>query len=723
MPYHEQPEGPTLKDDSHSHHETQAAPAEPRDRGAPGKRTLTRDLSAPVQRSAATAAVGGNPSRSMSEFVPISCDLSFLDSIVAPPQAAPSSSGDGVPVQRKESGDVAEHDVHALAERGTSGGSGPLPFMDQIQASFGAHDVAGIKSHNDGNAADAARSMGATAFATADRVAFAGTPDLHTAAHEAAHIVQQRSGVSLKGGVGEAGDPYEQHADRVADAVARGDLAEPILDEMVAPSRGAGEGTVQRKAGGDKDKTGESPRNTFPWVGRVFKTELAALRKTPSKDRDDAHKNTLADIPRDTFVSVLEKKGGWLRVQVTVEGTELEGWISQELIYYYGPDSEDDVRHMPTMHEALQLLKRAEHDTKAREDKDRLDKAIEIVERGKRYVVDSSTFKVSFVTSNKKIEVASIEDFILFVETVERSYSSASAKEVATEVRQLWFSDSNWDVLVDGDGIMDGKKAVDIESQAPIADTFDMKNLAPSSEGKKIATIMGTVDIGHVMAGIDAALNGGVKNYPKERLKRRGADNGKSKFKHEKLNDLNDGDPRDFATWAGDIGQAYAEYIADRYVRGRKDDFASYLSDFASPDEILGDIHGYIALQAWKDTPGAASAGGSELKVSNVLRDLYLGDKDGKASGDSYLDKFQKVSGKAGQDLKNFVVVRAFSFAEPWYVKSVIDSAWAAALDGYDGLVREFNEQSDRNERNADRADTLDGLVDGFIRQLDGTVQ
>jgi hypothetical protein len=47
--------------------------------------------------------------------------------------------------------------------------------------------------------------MGAEAFATGNHVAFAGTPDLHTAAHEAAHVVQPRSGVQLTGGAGEVG--------------------------------------------------------------------------------------------------------------------------------------------------------------------------------------------------------------------------------------------------------------------------------------------------------------------------------------------------------------------------------------------------------------------------------------------------------------------------------------------------------------------------------------
>ena len=70
-----------------------------------------------------------------------------------------------------------------------------------------------------GPAAKATQDMGALAYATGNHVAFGGSPSLHTAAHEAAHVVQQRSGVQLKGGVGEVGDSYERNADAVADDV------------------------------------------------------------------------------------------------------------------------------------------------------------------------------------------------------------------------------------------------------------------------------------------------------------------------------------------------------------------------------------------------------------------------------------------------------------------------------------------------------------------------
>ena len=118
----------------------------------------------------------------------------------------------GGPVQMRASAkETAANDItHGAAQHAISGSGGPLPFLDAIQRAFGHHDVSGVRAHTDGNAAQGARAMGAEAFASGNHVAFAGTPSLHTAAHEAAHVIQQRAGVHLKGGVGEAGDSYEQ---------------------------------------------------------------------------------------------------------------------------------------------------------------------------------------------------------------------------------------------------------------------------------------------------------------------------------------------------------------------------------------------------------------------------------------------------------------------------------------------------------------------------------
>lgn len=124
-------------------------------------------------------------------------------------------------------------DLHDTAAAGLQGAAQPLPHLNAIQKSFGRHPIGDIQAHMDVSAAHAARSLGASAYAmAAGKVAFDGQPDLHTAAHEAAHIVQQRGGVRLKDNLGRKGDRYEQHADRVADAVVRGESAETLLDQV-----------------------------------------------------------------------------------------------------------------------------------------------------------------------------------------------------------------------------------------------------------------------------------------------------------------------------------------------------------------------------------------------------------------------------------------------------------------------------------------------------------
>ena len=176
-----------------------------------------------------------------------------------PEAGARGAGGHGLPagyiqyygLQRKESGGVAltEGQVHRAAEAGVSSGGGSLPYLSQIQASFGHHDVTGVQSHQGGAADRANSAIGSEAYATGNHVAFKGTPSLHTAAHEAAHVVQQRGGVSLKGGIGQVGDAYEQHADAVADRVVQGKGAGDLLDTM-APSgarASGGGGGVQGK--------------------------------------------------------------------------------------------------------------------------------------------------------------------------------------------------------------------------------------------------------------------------------------------------------------------------------------------------------------------------------------------------------------------------------------------------------------------------------------------
>jgi len=143
--------------------------------------------------------------------------------------------GDALPphLERAES-------PHDVARDGLAGSGAPLPHLERLQAAFGPHDVRGVRAHLDGAASAASRALGAHGYASGEAVAFAsGQPDLFTVAHEAAHVVQQRSGVALSDGLGRSGDVYERHADEVAQRVVSGQSAAATLDRMVGAGRGA----------------------------------------------------------------------------------------------------------------------------------------------------------------------------------------------------------------------------------------------------------------------------------------------------------------------------------------------------------------------------------------------------------------------------------------------------------------------------------------------------
>jgi hypothetical protein len=215
-----------------------------RDEPAVGKRTLAEQIqpaaqgAGPVQRSAAEAGTSEAPDVRQP---------GAIDSLFGRPHAV---------VQRRGStAGTNDADVHQAAAAGLQGPAQRLPHADRIQQSFGPHDISHIEAHVAGPAAEAATHMGATAYATGNAVAFHSAPDLHTAAHEAAHVVQQRRPLALKGGVGQVGDHHERHADAVADAVVAGRSAAPLLDEVAAAATPA----VQRTAGAPVQRYGGGP--------------------------------------------------------------------------------------------------------------------------------------------------------------------------------------------------------------------------------------------------------------------------------------------------------------------------------------------------------------------------------------------------------------------------------------------------------------------------------
>ena len=145
-------------------------------------------------------------------------------------------------VQLKDNGEaVQQKSPQDIAADGFRGTPRRLPHLDKIQQSFG-QDLSHVQAYMGKEAAAASQKLGAAAYTSGNRIAFAKTPSVGLAAHEAAHVMQQQSGkVQLSGGMGQVGDKYEQHANSVADAVVAGKSAEPLLgeytgDTAIAPS-------------------------------------------------------------------------------------------------------------------------------------------------------------------------------------------------------------------------------------------------------------------------------------------------------------------------------------------------------------------------------------------------------------------------------------------------------------------------------------------------------
>ena len=147
---------------------------------------------------------------------------------------------------------ASNQQVHEAAAAGVAGSGGPLPYLAEIQRGFGPHDVSQISAHTGSEAIAGTRAMGAEAFASGSNVAFAGSPSLFTAAHEAAHVVQQRAGVTVEGGVGQVGDRHERHADEVAARVVSGRSAVDLLDDVTGPNTSTRTTAIQTRTVQDR---------------------------------------------------------------------------------------------------------------------------------------------------------------------------------------------------------------------------------------------------------------------------------------------------------------------------------------------------------------------------------------------------------------------------------------------------------------------------------------
>lgn len=151
----------------------------------------------------------------------------------------------------------ASDDPVAVARQGTADAGEPLPQLDRLQQAFGPHDLSSVRVHRGPAAQQAASALSATAFTHGEHIALSGPASLHTLAHEAAHVVQQRQGGPPRG-LSQPGDASEQAADAVAKQVVDGGSAAALLGKRDgggaaataaadAVQRMVDEGTVQSR--------------------------------------------------------------------------------------------------------------------------------------------------------------------------------------------------------------------------------------------------------------------------------------------------------------------------------------------------------------------------------------------------------------------------------------------------------------------------------------------
>ncbi|MCG8423493.1 MAG: DUF4157 domain-containing protein, partial [Proteobacteria bacterium] len=194
------------------------------------------------------------------------CESEDQERSVEPVQEKCASCESQEPVQQGEASARSPDNIHRHARVGLREANQPLPHGERIQASFGRHDISDVRVDVGGSAASASRGMGALAFTSGSRIGFRDPPSLRLAAHEAAHVVQQRQGVHLEDDVGRPGDSHERHADAVADRVVAGGSAEDLLGDTHYQGNDARGIQLKRGCGGTcrRDGNGEAVQQAAP---------------------------------------------------------------------------------------------------------------------------------------------------------------------------------------------------------------------------------------------------------------------------------------------------------------------------------------------------------------------------------------------------------------------------------------------------------------------------
>jgi Domain of unknown function (DUF4157) len=123
-------------------------------------------------------------------------------------------------VRRLRQAGAMESAVRGVAASGVRGAGRRLPHADRVEQALGGHRLDAVRAYTDAGARAASRDLGAEAYTVGDKIAFASTsPSLHTVAHEAAHVIQQRAGARPEN---DSATYLERRAEAAADVIVQG---------------------------------------------------------------------------------------------------------------------------------------------------------------------------------------------------------------------------------------------------------------------------------------------------------------------------------------------------------------------------------------------------------------------------------------------------------------------------------------------------------------------
>jgi hypothetical protein len=204
-------------------------------------------------------------------------------------------------------------------------------------------------------------------------------------------------------------------------------------------------------------------------------------------------------------------------------------------------------------------------------------------------------------------KASNLDEFLYLIRVLERKLkltTPADAPKVLSVLRQIYYGSASWSSF--RNAMWDN-----VIRKRPWLPTTDPTPLLGS---KLVATFKVTlsvegVDPGHVLTGLDAMMAPGFVAIPPPAA-------------------YQDVPNEAWATWAGDLASAAADWVADRFWNTLKGtgDLASYIHDLAADDDLTGDVDAF-ALRAGLN----GSAGPGQLtsvvrlsgRLSSMLLDYY----------------------------------------------------------------------------------------------------